>query len=78
MKRRGIGQVSIVIVYLSCSHISFRFSDDEDTSYNIRRRPATKLLAVAMISTHPDRPTCSYKDVSPIAISHFGDREETV
>ncbi|CAA7267741.1 unnamed protein product [Cyclocybe aegerita] len=52
------------------------YSDDEDTSYKIRRS-ATKLLA-AVIGTRPDRLTKTYKDVSPVLISRFGDREETV
>ena len=53
-----------------------RYSDDEDTSYKIRRS-ATKLLA-AVIGTRPDRLLRTYKDVSPVLISRFGDREETV
>ncbi|KDR68751.1 hypothetical protein GALMADRAFT_256581 [Galerina marginata CBS 339.88] len=52
------------------------YSDDEDTSYKIRRS-ATKLLS-AVIGTRPDRLTRTYKDVSPVLISRFGDREETV
>ncbi|KAJ3507237.1 hypothetical protein NLJ89_g6418 [Agrocybe chaxingu] len=52
------------------------YSDDEDTSYKIRRS-ATKLLA-AVIGTRPDRLTKTYKDISPVLISRFGDREETV
>ncbi|KAF8168473.1 armadillo-type protein [Crassisporium funariophilum] len=52
------------------------YSDDEDTSYKIRRS-ATKLLA-GVIGTRPDRLTRTYKDVSPVLISRFGDREETV
>ncbi|KAF9560250.1 TIP120-domain-containing protein [Agrocybe pediades] len=52
------------------------YSDDEDTSYKIRRS-ATKLLA-AVIGTRPDRLTRTYKDISPVLISRFGDREETV
>ncbi|PPQ69227.1 hypothetical protein CVT25_006944 [Psilocybe cyanescens] len=52
------------------------YSDDEDTSYKIRRS-ATKLLS-AVIGTRPDRLTRTYKDISPILISRFGDREETV
>ena len=56
---------------------SFRYSDDEDTSYKILRRLATKLLA-AVIGTRPDRLTHTYKDISPVPTSCFGDREETV
>ncbi|KAF8907661.1 armadillo-type protein [Gymnopilus junonius] len=52
------------------------YSDDEDTSYKIRRS-ATKLLA-AVIGTRPDRLTRTYKDISPVLISRFGDREENV
>lgn len=53
-----------------------RYSDDEDTSYKIRRS-ATKLLS-AIIGTRPDRLLRTYKDISPILISRFSDREETV
>ena len=53
-----------------------RYSDDEDTSYKIRRS-ATKLLA-GVIGTRPDRLTRTYRDISPVLISRFGDREETV
>ncbi|KAF9235878.1 armadillo-type protein [Melanogaster broomeanus] len=52
------------------------YSDDEDTSYKIRRS-ATKLLS-AVIVTHPELLVSLYKDVSPVLISRFGDREETV
>ncbi|EKM60594.1 uncharacterized protein PHACADRAFT_203767 [Phanerochaete carnosa HHB-10118-sp] len=52
------------------------YSDDEDTSYKIRRS-ATKLLA-AVIGTRPELLIALYKDVSPVLISRFGDREETV
>lgn len=52
------------------------YSDDEDTSYKIRRS-ATKLLA-AIIDTRPELLVALYKDVSPVLISRFGDREETV
>ncbi|KAI0089964.1 TIP120-domain-containing protein [Irpex rosettiformis] len=52
------------------------YSDDEDTSYKIRRS-ATKLLA-AVIGTRPELLVALYKDVSPVLISRFGDREETV
>jgi len=80
MKRRGGRGVSAskhCRSYLSCSHISIRYSDDEDTSYKIRCRSATKLLA-AVIGTRPDRLTRTYKDVSSVPISRFGDREESV
>jgi cullin-associated NEDD8-dissociated protein 1 len=53
-----------------------RYSDDEDTSYKIRRS-ATKLLA-AIVGTRPELLASIYKDVSPVLISRFGDREETV
>ncbi|OBZ78570.1 Cullin-associated NEDD8-dissociated protein 1 [Grifola frondosa] len=52
------------------------YSDDEDTSYRIRRS-ATKLLA-AVIATRPELLITLYKEVSPVLISRFGDREETV
>ncbi|KAL0578835.1 hypothetical protein V5O48_003159 [Marasmius crinis-equi] len=52
------------------------YSDDEDTSYKIRRG-ATKLLA-ALIATRPELLSTIYKDVSPVLVSRFGDREETV
>ncbi|KAI9065798.1 ARM repeat-containing protein [Trametes sanguinea] len=52
------------------------YEDDEDTSYKIRRS-ATKLLA-AVIATRPELLTTLYKEVSPVLISRFGDREETV
>ncbi|KZT68798.1 TIP120-domain-containing protein [Daedalea quercina L-15889] len=53
-----------------------QYSDDEDMSYKVRRS-ATKLLA-AIIATRPELLTTLYKDVSPVLISRFGDREETV
>jgi cullin-associated NEDD8-dissociated protein 1 len=52
------------------------YSDDEDTSYKIRRS-ATKLLA-ALIETRPEMLSSLYKDVSPVLIQRFGDREEAV
>ncbi|TFK38693.1 TIP120-domain-containing protein [Crucibulum laeve] len=52
------------------------YSDDEDTSYKIRRS-ATKLLA-AIVGTRPELLVSIYKDVSPVLISRFSDREETV
>jgi cullin-associated NEDD8-dissociated protein 1 len=66
-------------VYQQCGpniHIYYSYSDDEDTSYKIRRS-ATKLLA-AVIGTRPELLVALYKDVSPVLISRFGDREETV
>lgn len=53
-----------------------RYSDDEDTSYKIRRS-ATKLLA-AVIHTRPDLLSSILRDISPVLISRFGDREQTV
>lgn len=55
---------------------SSRYSDDEDTSYKIRRS-AAKLLA-GVIGTRPELLTSIYKEVSPALISRFGDREENV
>ena len=55
---------------------SNRYSDEEDTSYKIRRS-ATKLLG-AIIGTRPELLISLYKEVSPVLISRFGDREETV
>ncbi|KAI0917813.1 hypothetical protein AcV7_007119 [Taiwanofungus camphoratus] len=52
------------------------YSDDEDTSYKIRRS-AAKLLS-AVVGTRPELLITLYKDVSPVLISRFGDREETV
>ncbi|KAF7784838.1 hypothetical protein Agabi119p4_1003 [Agaricus bisporus var. burnettii] len=52
------------------------YSDDEDTSYKIRRS-ASKLLA-GVIGTRPELLTSIYKEVSPALISRFGDREENV
>jgi cullin-associated NEDD8-dissociated protein 1 len=53
-----------------------RYSDDEDTSYKIRRS-ATKLLA-AVIHTRPDLLSSILRDISPVLIARFGDREQTV
>ncbi|KAK7468323.1 hypothetical protein VKT23_002837 [Stygiomarasmius scandens] len=52
------------------------YSDDEDTSYKIRRS-ATKLHA-ALIGTRPEQLSTIYKEISPVLISRFGDREQTV
>ncbi|KAI9445588.1 TIP120-domain-containing protein [Lactarius indigo] len=52
------------------------WSDEEDQSYKIRRS-ATKLLA-AIIATRPELLVLLYQEVSPVLISRFGDREETV
>ena len=46
-----------------------RYSDDEDTSYKIRRS-ATK-LHTAIIATRPELLVTLYKDVSPVLISRF-------
>ena len=54
----------------------FRWSDEEDQSYKIRRS-ATKLLS-SIIATRPELLVTLYKEVSPVLISRFGDREETV
>lgn len=53
-----------------------RYSDDEDTSYKIRRS-ATKVLA-SIIGTRPELLGALYRSVSPVLISRFGDREENV
>jgi cullin-associated NEDD8-dissociated protein 1 len=58
------------------SKLRLRYSDDEDTSYKIRRS-ATKLLAT-IVGTRPELLVSIYKEVSPVLISRFGDREETV
>ncbi|KAF8651023.1 hypothetical protein AX16_004957 [Volvariella volvacea WC 439] len=52
------------------------YSDDEDTSYKIRRS-ATKILN-GVIATRPELLISIYKEVSPVLISRFGDREESV
>ncbi|KAG9126256.1 hypothetical protein FRC07_004222 [Ceratobasidium sp. 392] len=52
------------------------YSDDEDTSYKIRRS-ATKLLS-AIISTRPDLLGELYESVAPVLVARFGDREPTV
>lgn len=61
---------------LFCKLIVSRYSDDEDTSYKIRRS-ATKLLS-AVIVTRPESLASLYRSVSPVLISRFNDREETV
>lgn len=53
-----------------------RYSDDDDTSWKVRRS-ATKLLT-ACISTRSDLLSTFYQTVSPALISRFGEREETV
>lgn len=52
------------------------YSDDEDTSYKIRRS-ATKLLS-ALIETRPEFLTTFYKEISPVLVQRLGDREQTV
>lgn len=54
----------------------YRYSDDDDTSWKVRRA-ATKLLA-ACISTRPDLLATFYRTLSPALVARFGDREETV
>jgi cullin-associated NEDD8-dissociated protein 1 len=69
--------MSECILMVSTSLMSpLRYSDDEDTSYKIRRS-ATKVLA-AVIGTRPELLGNLYKSVSPVLISRFGDREESV
>lgn len=53
-----------------------RYSDDDDTSWKVRRA-STKLLS-ACISTRSDLLSTFYQTVSPALISRFGEREETV
>ncbi|CEL59964.1 Cullin-associated NEDD8-dissociated protein 1 OS=Dictyostelium discoideum GN=cand1 PE=3 SV=1 [Rhizoctonia solani AG-1 IB] len=53
-----------------------QYSDDEDTSYKIRRS-ATKLLA-AVITTKPAMAEELYSSVAPVLASRFADREPTV
>lgn len=53
-----------------------RYSDDDDTSWKVRRS-ATKLLS-ACIATRSDHLAAFYRNISPALISRFGEREETV
>ena len=53
-----------------------RYSDDDDTSWKVRRG-ATKLLT-ACIVTRADLLSTFYRTVSPALIARFGEREETV
>lgn len=53
-----------------------RYSDDDDTSWKVRRA-STKLLS-ACISTRSDLLTGFYRTISPALIERFGEREETV
>jgi cullin-associated NEDD8-dissociated protein 1 len=55
---------------------AIRYEDEEDQSYKIRRA-STKLLG-AVLATRPELLPTLYKDVSPVLIQRFGDREETV
>jgi cullin-associated NEDD8-dissociated protein 1 len=64
------------LIHTTLTFVVSSYSDDEDTSYKIRRS-ATKLLT-AVIGTRPELLTSIYKEVSPVLISRFGDREETV
>ncbi|KAG9023812.1 hypothetical protein FRB95_012465 [Tulasnella sp. JGI-2019a] len=52
------------------------YSDDEDTSYKVRRSSTKVILAI--INTRPELLTSLYQNVSPVLISRFGDREESV
>ncbi|KIO24797.1 hypothetical protein M407DRAFT_244321 [Tulasnella calospora MUT 4182] len=52
------------------------YSDDEDTSYKVRRS-STKLLT-AIIGTRPELLSSLLSKVAPVLISRFGDREESV
>ncbi|KAL1713631.1 armadillo-type protein [Schizophyllum commune] len=52
------------------------YSDDEDTSYKVRRA-AVKLLG-AVISTRPEMLGVVWREVSPVLIQRFSEREETV
>lgn len=52
------------------------YSDDDDVSWKIRRAAAKCLDAI--ISSRHEMLTCFYSDVSPILISRFKEREETV
>ncbi len=52
------------------------YSDDEDTSYKVRRS-AVKLLS-SIIETRPELLPTMYTTVSPVLISRFGDREDSV
>ena len=61
---------------MDISRSGSRYSDDEHTSYKIRRS-ATKLLA-AIIATRPEILVNLLRVVSPVLITRFGDREETV
>lgn len=61
---------ALLIVYIN------RYSDDDDTSWKVRRA-ATKLLS-ACISTRPDLLTSFYRTISPALIARFSEREETV
>lgn len=53
-----------------------RYSDDDDTSWKVRRA-ATKLLS-ACISTRSDLLASFYRTISPALIERFSEREETV
>lgn len=75
---RGISTSKLIAEYhpVRCCSEPFRWSDEEDQSYKIRRS-ATKLLS-SIIATRPELLVTLYKEVSPVLISRFGDREETV
>ncbi|KAF8303097.1 TIP120-domain-containing protein [Clavulina sp. PMI_390] len=52
------------------------YSDDEDTSYKVRRS-AAKLLT-AIIATRPDQLVVIYRTIAPVLVMRFGEREESV
>lgn len=56
--------------------VSCRYSDDDDSSWKVRRA-ATKLLS-ACISTRSDLLSSFYRTISPALIARFSEREETV
>lgn len=51
------------------------YSDDEETSYRIRRSATKRLLP--LIETRSELLTTFYKDISPVLVQPFGDREQT-
>ena len=58
------------------SELFHSYSDDEETTYKVRRS-ATKLLS-AVIGTRPELLATIYRTIAPVLINRFGDREESV